>query len=112
MTENTLVSLIRKSPLISSEMRVHLLGKIAGWSEAQQQEMTDAIRASEKDLEQILDHAITNDPARLVHIQQKLDDVWKQYVKEVEGISESAETTQEQALLDRLDHSEASLVEE
>lgn len=103
MPENTLTSLVSKSLLISSEMKEHLLGKIVEWSEAQQQEMMEAIQTSEKDLEQILDHAINNDPARLVHIQQKLDDVWKQYVKEVEGLSESAETAQEQALLDRLD---------
>ncbi len=103
MSSITLSQLIKKSLLISPDMKEDLTRKITTFTEFQQQEMIEAIEASEKDLEQILDHAISNDPKKLTIIQQKLDDVWKRYVKEVEKVSESAETTQEQVLLDQLD---------
>ena len=103
MSSITLSQLIKKSLLISPDMKEDLTRKITTFTEFQHQEMIEAIEASEKDLEQILDHAISNDPKKLTIIQQKLDDVWKRYVKEVEKVSESAETTQEQVLLDQLD---------
>ena len=102
MAKKSLLKLINTSLLISPEMQAHLRDRIATFTEPQQQEMTQAIEQSEQDLQNILTAALRNNPEKLKQIQHKLDNVWKDYLKQIESASESAETQDEQALLNKL----------
>ncbi len=103
MAEISLSQLIENSLLISPEMKAHLATKIATLTEAQQQEMITAIRQSEEDLKQLLNDTLKNDEEKLLRVQRKLDEVWKLYLKEVEGISGSQEEKDQETLLKKLD---------
>lgn len=103
MTENKLSQLIQNSLLISPEMKEHLAAKIISFTDAQQQEMITAIQQSEEDLKQLLNDALKNDEVKLQRVQRKLDEVWKLYLKEAEGVSSSQEGEDQQELLKKLD---------
>lgn len=103
MAENKLSQLIQNSLLISPEMKEHLAAKIISFTEAQQQEMITAIQQSEEDLKQLLNDALKNDEVKLQRVQRKLDEVWKLYLKEAEGVSSSQEGEDQQELLKKLD---------
>lgn len=103
MAENKLSQLIQNSLLISPEMKEHLAAKIISFTDAQQQEMITAIQQSEEDLKQLLNDALKNDEVKLQRVQRKLDEVWKLYLKEAEGVSSSQEGEDQQELLKKLD---------
>ncbi len=106
MPENSLSQLIQKSLLISPEMKEHLATKIATFTETQQQEMITAIQQSEEDLKQLLNDALKDDEEKLLRVQRKLDEVWKIYIKEIEGVSEVNETQAEENLLKSLEEND------
>lgn len=106
MSEISLSQLIQNSLLISKEMKEYLATKIVSFTETQQQEMIVAIQQSEADLKQLLNDALKDDEEKLQRVQRKLDEVWKLYIKEIEGISETNETQAEESLLKSLEKNE------
>lgn len=87
-------------------MKEHLATKIATFTETQQQEMITAIQQSEEDLKQLLNDALKDDEEKLLRVQRKLDEVWKIYIKEIEGVSEVNETQAEENLLKSLEEND------
>lgn len=102
MVKKSLNDLIETTLLISPEMKEHLRATADTCSDEQQADMEKAILEAEAELKGILAKAMEEDGDKLAHIQQALDDVWKTYLQDVEGISETIETQKEDTLLEDL----------
>lgn len=79
-----------------------LLNSLDKMSSKQRENLQKALQEAESDLNKILSKALEKDAAKILKIQHSLDQIWKNYIKDVEKVSETLEEQKQQKLLDSL----------